>query len=378
MPLQAVSGLYLPNLYDALGILNANNSNFQAKVIDASAEKVAFIFNVPKTGTLNGIGFRLGTVTTGDTLKASFQDVDATTGNPDGTADQFRTVVIAGTDDDKWIDVDSSPSLGLMTSDGTDTGTKRSVTRDDLLSIVIEFNSFVAGNMEIQTLGGNSAADNTHYVDHFTAAWAKDANASPIFALKYSDGTYAYISGCFPAKDSNVVGVNTGSTPDEVALYFQVPFSCKVNGAAIGVDLDEAADVVLYDSDGTTVLASKSLDADLRANTIRVPHECQLTETTLLANTNYRLAIKPTTVTNISVPFIDVAAQAIFDQMSGGQNMHWSQRTDAGAWSQTTTRRPWMAIRISALDDGTGSAAAPAQAFAPSIAMVNRYKVTGY
>jgi hypothetical protein len=53
--------------------------------------KLAFVCEAPKTGVLRKVCFRTGSVVTGDTLKVSFQDVDPATGDPNGTADQFRT-----------------------------------------------------------------------------------------------------------------------------------------------------------------------------------------------------------------------------------------------------------------------------------------------
>ena len=50
------------------------------------AEKLAFIFVVPKTGTIDRVSFSLGTVTTDDSLDIGLETVDATTGAPTGSA----------------------------------------------------------------------------------------------------------------------------------------------------------------------------------------------------------------------------------------------------------------------------------------------------
>jgi len=44
----------------------------------------------------------------------------------------------------------------------------------------------------------------------------------------------------------------------------------------------------------------------------------------------------------------------MLDMLSGGQAFHFSSRADAGAWSDTTTRRPIMGLILSAADDGVG------------------------
>ena len=69
--------------------------------LDASGEKAASIFRVPKTGNIRTLRFRLGTVTTGQTLKAGLYTVD-TSGDPTTTAYggmAVGTVAVADGDD---------------------------------------------------------------------------------------------------------------------------------------------------------------------------------------------------------------------------------------------------------------------------------------
>src|SRR5438093_3319795 len=102
--------------------------NHVSFLIDASGEKVAFIVRAPKAGTITDIGFRLGVVTTGQTLKVSLQDVDGVTGNPDGVVDQSNTVAVADTDDELWKTV---------------TLPGRTVVLGEVFAIVIEFNAAI-------------------------------------------------------------------------------------------------------------------------------------------------------------------------------------------------------------------------------------------
>jgi uncharacterized protein YaaQ len=327
---------------------NFANSNVNL-LLDASGEKLAAVFRVPKTGTLGKVRFRTATVTTGDTMKVSFQDVDMATGNPDETADQYRTVSVGNADDNTWI------STGLITDDGTDTGGKRSVTRGDLLAIVIEFDSYVAGNMNIVNTFSVLDYGNSAYTALKTGGtWVKSGNTVGCFELEYDDGSMAYADTLMPGVGgAGTVASNT--TPDEVALYFQFPVGVTVGGAYVFMDLDAAADIVLYDTDGTTALATVSLDSDVRAGTastgtmIVFPSEIDLT-----ANAYYRLAIKPTTTTAVSYRIADTRAAASLDMFDLGQNAYWSQRTDAGAWSETTTRRPRMSLLVTKVHDGSG------------------------
>lgn len=327
-----------------------NNSN---NLLDASGEKLGAVFRVPKTGTLAKVRFRTATVTTGDTMKVSFQDVDMATGNPDETADQYRTVSVASSDDNTWI------TTGLITTDGTDGGGKRSVTRGDLLAIVIEFDSYVSGNMNILNSALPVDYGNGCYTTLKTGgSWVKTTGTAGCFELEYDDGTFAYTDTLLPGfNNSGTVASNT--SPDEVALYFRFPVGVTIGGAFVIIDLDAACDVVLYDTDGTTALATVSLDSDVRAGTtvngtlVVFPSEIDLT-----ANSYYYLAIKPTTTSAVGYRYFDVRASGSMDMFDLGQNAYWAQRTDAGVWSGTTTRRPRMSLLVTKIHDGSGGGGA--------------------
>lgn len=329
------------------------NTAFASLLMDASAEKVAYIFQVPKTGTLNNIRFRTGTVTTGDTLKVSFQNVSTTNGDPDGSIDEYRTIVVNSSDDNVML------TTGIISSDGTDGGVKRSVTQGDYLAVVFEFDSFVAGAINIAGLSINSVSTNPYsggtYADHYTAAWAKSTAVSPILALEYTDGSYNYTPGVYVMSVSSTLSfASNNATQDEVALRFTVPVTTKVKGGYFMADFDAATDAVLYDSGGTA-LATVSIDPDIRiANSDVLTAVYFASEITLSPDTTYRWTLKPTTTTNITVRYFDVAAAAVMGQMEGGTNVYWDARVDAGAWTSTTTRRPYAGLFISDIPAATG------------------------
>jgi len=322
--------------------------------LNASAHKFAYVGRVPKTGTLDKFEYRMGTVNNNpdNGLRLSFQDVDLTTGDPDGVQDQFRDMTgtfVTGA----W------QAPGLMTSDGTDSGTKRSVTAGDLLACVIEFVSFVASDsitmvgLATSATAPQALSGNFPYVDTFAAAWSK--NYSPSTAvLKYSDGSYASFGLLwYPYLNVNTTTYNSGSTPDERGMVFQVPIKCQVSGFWVHADLDGDADIVLYDAASSVVL-TVSTDTDVRSQTSGANGYYACAPTTLTANVLYRLVVKPTSVTNISTYDFDVNADNLMQVVELGTNAYYTQRTDAGAWTDTTTKRPWMGLQISGIDDGAG------------------------
>lgn len=353
MTLQAVQGVLYPDP-SSYGNLLGGTTGYVSSLIDAAAEKVAGIFVAPKDGSIARLHFRTVTVNTGDTVKVSWQDVDLATGDPDGVVDQFRTHVINSADDNAWF------RTGLITSDGTDTGALRSVTKGQLLAWVIEFNSFVAGSINIASRGTALNAGpfaGRHYLDHFTAAWAKQAGSVQVVAIEYSDGSFAYIPNTFPAVTQAFATVGSGTSPDEIALKFRLPFPARVNGWWFTANAAGDADIVLYDSDGTTPLETKTVDKDQRSNASnQTSAGIFATSRNVSANVFYYLAFKPG-ATNCFPFFFTVHATpgaAILDQVSGGQDCHWAERTDAGAWSPNTLKRPIMGLILDRLDDGLG------------------------
>lgn len=316
-------------------------------VLDADGEKAAFIFHVGKTGTLSKVGFRTGTVTTGDDLKISFQNVDATNGDPDGTADESRVVTVGDGDDDTWH------KTGIMSSDGTDTGTKRSVTAGDLLAIVIEFDSFVAGNLQINTTNTQDIpyVGNIYPAHDSGAGYVSQTNRGGVFALEYDDGSYAYLP-VIPAKDMVRLIYTSATTPDEVGNRFIAPVKMETSGAWFmwGMGAGDTDEVILYDADDTA-LQTTTIDTDNRTTASEIGGMVFWpAKQTLNKDAVYRIVIKPLSAnSNCLGSEVTVDTAAVLDQMGGGQNMHKTERTNAGSWTDTTTQRMAIGPIISAI-----------------------------
>lgn len=337
MATQSVAPYYFPEVPNQIGVL-ANFSNF---LLDAASEKAAYIIQAPKTGNVSKVAWRTNVVTTGATLDIRLETLNAS-GDPSGTLFGTNTNgshVLADTDDSK-VNVTTLTAAAA-------------VTKGDKLAVVIVNPATGFGNFNVAAF--QDADADFPYSDHFTTAWAK-AKASPCVGLEYSDGSYAVISNCYPIDSNPATVFNSGSAPDEIGIIFQLPVPVRVTGCWIWCDLDAAADVKLYNSDGSTVLLSRSLvGAEDAATTMGLMLFYFSSTATLAKATNYRLTLVPTTVTNVGLQEFTVNAAAVMDAFSGGQAIHRTQRTDAGAWTQTTTQRPFMGLILDGLDDGVGA-----------------------
>jgi len=305
----------------------------------------------PDRGSKNitKVQFLPGAITSagGSTMRLSLQNLDAATGNPprgDGTQDQTVDFLASAPTASTWY---QTAALSAT----------RTVTHGEQLAVVLEFQTFLgsdAFNVQNFTVGSVNGSSG---LSHFTASWAAAA-VVPNIILEFDDGTFGTLGAqSMPAASLSTDSVNTGTTPDEIALQFTVPFSCKCDGAWLSmypVGAGRNFDVVLYA--GTSALVTVSVDAETVAITQRLMI-FHFAEQTLSPGTTYYLALKPTTASNISLYGVTVSNANHFQAMAGGTTMSFAGRTDAGAWSNTSTKRPFAGIIISALDDGvsTGS-----------------------
>lgn len=357
MAYQTGRSLWIPRL---LGLTTGFYEN-TTLVVDASGKKLAFIIRAPATGTLKKVAFRTGSVTQNQTIRVSFQDVDPATGFPDGAIDQYRNVSILDTDDNLPIET------GILSSAGTDGGTLRSVTRGDLLAVVFEHNPFNAGDVfRLSQINSGNDSCGSAYSALYTASWAKSANL-PVLALIYDDAGSevcrhgADVLPCTQAYSSTAF--NSGSANPKRGLKFRLPFPCKLAGALLRLKSTGDFNVKLYDSDGQTELLTRSVVAAATENSyVRWHHVKFSGEASLIKNTYYYLLVEPTTSSNVELHYMEVPAgkAGYLDQMDGGQDFHYAERS-SGAPSATTTRRPLISLELTAFDDGVsvGGAGGP-------------------
>jgi len=354
MALQTDYGSWIPNPHWFTAL------DTTTLLVDASGEKAAFIIRIQKTGTIRKIGFRTGNVVQNQTIKVSLQDVSGVNGDPDESIDQFRTISVADTDDNVW------KTTGLVSSDGTDSGSLRSVTRGDLIAVVFENNSFTAGDIFrlcCLTTGQQNVSIYCDLKSGAGPAWGK-VNAWPDVALIYDDGAgndiSYYCAYCSPISNITTATYNSGSSPNKRGMKFRLPYPSKISGFYINLTgtTNGTFVVKLYDSDGSTVLqTSATFDHDQVRTTSAGGFSGYFpTDQQLSANTYYYVMIEPQLAINVALNLLTVNAASNFDQMEGGQDFHFVDNSGAsGAFVATTTQRPQIALLFSAFSDGLGS-----------------------
>lgn len=325
-------------------------STFRSVVLDASGEEAAIVFEVPKTGTIDKIGLRVGAITQmTNSLKVGLYTVDTSNGDPTSTAYGSMSDAVA------------APSANAFTWYALATGA--SATIQDKIAMKVQFDNFVAGDNLTLNLGVTRQPVNTlfPYVKAFlSGSWANQIYP-PNMAVQYSDGSIVEVYRITPW--SNVVEEiwSSVSTPNRRGIRFKVPFNCSMTGVWAILRRDGDCDFELYDTDGTTLLDTASMDKDVDQQTTGMIELRLSSAINLTKNSYYRLVTVPTTTAVVRVSYFDVTddgANKAMDAEPMGDLFHATTINGSpsieGDWTNTITRRYHMGIIIDQLDDGAG------------------------
>jgi hypothetical protein len=283
--------------------------------------------------------------------------MDLAAGVPDNTEDHFA-VVTAGFGANAWL-----VPPGYMGTTGTGSGTKRSVTKGDWLVCQLRFESFVASDsVSFATMSVSSKIELntglTNYLGTSTnsgTAWTVNNAGVISIALKYDDGTYAQFEWPNIAPSAtNTRAFNSGSTPDERGFLFQLPFPARVKGCWIRVASSAAFDIVLYDAASGVAGSITPTPANVYVTSGANGYYEFASGISLTKNVNYRLVVKPTTVSNVSIYDMDFNSSAIRTAHVPDSTWMSTSRVNAGAWTDTNTNFPFMGLVFDGFDDATG------------------------
>lgn len=319
---------------------NASPSFTAGASLDGSADKQGWNFNADDALTITRLGIRLHTLTgTSPTYRISLQGQN-TSGNPDGTIKGGGSPASAtfnpsslswAAGDWRWVTLDNSYTC----------------TAGEALSVVVEYSSgtinasnFIA--LTASVLTGVSGAYPTPRQDT-AGSWAKVTSHGPI-CLGYGTSSRAY--GWPLESITGAINWQSASTPDEYAMRFIIPTSMcstyKIQGFRWhgNVDVGTVITATLYD--GTTSQATGSVDGDsCGSSPSNDTAEIRFTSfPTLTAGNTYRIGLtNSSAATTTRIYQIDVDTNDDWDALPGGKEVYMSTRTDAGAWSDTTTAR---------------------------------------
>ena len=347
------SGFLFPFVLDSLQMIPALDTT--EGLIDATGEKVAFSGPVwwsdRGSHDIHSLGWLAGAITSagGSGITISLQDVTTASGppgRPDETQDQTVNVLLSALTASGW----NVNTLGV----------DRTIAHGALVSVVWEYDgsgrlgsdSLVIAGAETSFTRGGIRTSSALKV----GTWA-NVNLHPIVVLVAADGTIGTLAGGVPWSAVNTHTFDTGAAADELAIAVNLPFPVTIEGVSIPIAALAGGNfsVILYS--GTTAVETAAVTW---ATMVGLSSEARwryvpfTTPRALEKNTLYRVAIRPDTANDITVYSFDVNTAGYLD-LWGGQNFHYWDRANAGAWAnETTTRCLLMRLHLSHVDDGAG------------------------
>lgn len=333
-------------------IVNATGNAVSA-IMDATGERWASIFQIATAGNIAKIHAYAAAVSSADTVKISLQTVDMATGLPSGT-------IWATATGNKAYGTVSVTGAGWQTVTFTEVA---AVAAGDYAAVVIEWNSYVSGDMRFYT--NTPIQSSGHYFPYscsdVTASpgtWAKRTYHALSVCIEYDDGNSYWNGWQFGMGSSAGTTLSSSTTPDEVGNYFQVPVKMRVRGFWFYGDYDNAVTLQLMDA-SNTVLANAVFDPDLRPAASYELHFVMFDSDpasayTLNTGTWYRVSILPG-ASAVSVYDVNVQSNAMFGAWDGGVNFYSTSRSDAGSWTNLNTKRWLVGLIYDQLDDGAST-----------------------
>jgi hypothetical protein len=349
MAMQTISPFEHPYLSNQ----GSTSPSLGSTLIDADNEAIAGVLVVPYGMNIATLMFKTGTVTTGGDLIVEVQTLDAS-GDPSGTlwaTNTSGTITVNATDDNVWLEK-------ALTANAV-------VAGGQLVAFVIRrpVGSTFAGNI-VSTANGSTTWTpkvSNNYVDVFnTGAWVKNATQCSIVSFKDSNGAvYQVIDNLAIMTWANIT-YNNGSSPNRYGNRFRLTFPTRIVGLMLNVDMDGDFTIAVTDDSGTQLGVSPTYRAVDRSATVFGRAVGYFgTPVSITANTWYRVEVIPTTATSLILREVTVQAQAYLAVLGGGSDFYQCQRTDTGAFTDSTTHRTLMSLLLDQVSDGGGSGGGP-------------------
>jgi hypothetical protein len=342
-----------------------------ASALNTAAQKYAMIGRVSRVGrgsaTISAAGggsliWRSGVTTWANAASAidiGLQGVSSVAGpvaQPDGTYTVKKTQI--GADGS----IGSVATVTTSMTGGTGTAT---LTHGDFVSVVWDLTAVGGADSVVVQVGTVANTPSLPVAQRFASgAWSAAVGSLPNVVIVFDDGSLGTIDFTFPITAQATETFADATNPDERGQMFQLPWNCKVDGLWMfggGTDTNSDFTIALYgDPLGTPAeLASVTvLGEHLVAGASRFVGFTLPTEVTLLANTDYAVAIKATGSTNARLTSIALIAAGHRALFPGGTTLAKVTRNGgAGAFTaESTPLTMYMAgVRVSAVHSAAAS-----------------------
>lgn len=320
-----------------------------ATTLTSAGHYLAYIFSAREDMTISHVGIRAGTSAGSPTLTVSIEGVTAATGIPDGAATYGGSAGTTGT-----ITSNSSVLQAL--------GGSATVPKGSVFAVKI---ALASGTSQVlQNTGNLNLPQQTNLpyqvINTGTPTKSSITGSVATVATGSSSTTFYQLSGAIPLSAAGAGTFNNTSAAKR-GLRFTPPMKCRAiglkwfNGSAVG-DFNAA----IYDDTtgtavefGSTSTAFEGDDSGASANAVTFVYFDNVA--TLNAGTTYRIAIEPSSATNVNVSTLTLVSASYRGASPAGTTAHYTTFV-TGGWTDTATDQlPLMDLLIDQVDDGTGS-----------------------
>lgn len=353
--------LYLPTIHNRGAISGVGYST-----VDAAEELVAWIFRVPKTGTLKKVGWSIGGVCNLiGTITISLESVSLTDYTaPVASTNATKTLYAANAEGTQ-----ADPAVSTLYWTPINGSSGISVTKNDLIAVTARVTAFTSGSARINYgLSLGEASAEMQFPNLYTYLNSTGANVSVQHALglEYDGEIVPYLGALGAACSVVATGWGSNDSPALRGLKFKLPFPARLVGVTMHLDVDENCDVHVFDSDEYTELCSApiTLDKDVKISVNARGYLLTFAATAnLLKDTWYRIAVEPKTTTDIGVGymnFVDDSSLKGIESAPGGANFIYTTTpavptSGSHVWTDDDTKRPFLGIIVDAFDDAVSA-----------------------
>jgi hypothetical protein len=322
-----------------------------AITLSAASTKLALCIRSPLAGSLTGVRFCFGTITTPQDMTFALDGITSTL-VPDDVEGQTATYTPVGGD------ANTVKTIVF--------GSSRALAQGELFAVVIRWTS-TTGQIQLglNTSGAATEVWSCWGRTFVGGVWSLSTSTNRFaLSLDWANGEHAPVLGTSPVPGvrTNInagIVVNNGTTPDEVGNRIRLPLNGALSAFYAFSATAGNGDLKLYDS-ASNVLASVSIATP--GSGLSIPQDFLFVPLArpipVTAGAVVRVTFTPTDGTSTTVPRAVVDSNARLAAMPGGGDINCfrTERTDGGAWTDTNTERLGFGVAYSAIDDGTGPA----------------------
>lgn len=297
-------------------------------------------FTVPFTTVVDKVAFVIATTTLAGDLTVQIETVVPSTFLPTGTlyhANAYGTYSALTTDDGVWVEVTLAAPVTL--------------TEGDNIAITVQR---LAGSTFTGTLRRlvSWPLEWPGYTERSGGAWSGVSSRWTPITIHSTTAGWINNLGNHAVSSSASESVSSASSPDEVGMKFTPRITARLTGVLNNVgsiNAGDAYDLKIYDA-ANTVLWSKSFTYGTDwPSGIALAIQAVTPRLTLRAGQVYRITQTPTNGT-LGFPYSTFYSGSV--AASFGAGFEWTERTDAGAWTELDNRSPEMYLIFDGIEQG--------------------------